>query len=294
MAITKKQASQSVATGQESLISPEMAGTGFYIPEPSTTPRLVICTQAREKKGKTDWALRTCPMPCAVVSTDTGTKEVLDKLMREFPERRGRYLLTEHKVPTVKIQARKAEYELEWEQWKNSIIYAIDNPRIRTLVVDTGTEVWEMLRLARFGKIAQVKPHHYSEVNAEMRDLFKAAYYQRPDLNAIWVHKVKKEYKELKTGDSGWSGKYERAGFGDIGFLADMVIEHDFNIQFNDDDQVLSRDFTCRILDSRINPELTGELFTGNEPHVLTDQPMCSFRNVAMLMFPETDAEYWR
>ena len=102
----------------------------------------------------------------------------------------------------------------------------------RTMVVDTHTEFWQMLRLARFGKLEQVPPKKYDEVNKEMRDMVKAVK-QRRDLNAFFIHKYKKEYAATKKPDGtqgmdSWTGFYERAGFGDMGFLSDVVVENNF------------------------------------------------------------------
>jgi len=72
----------------------------------------------------------------------------------------------------------------EWTRMKDAAYAIIDNLKFRTLIFDTGTEAWELCRMARFGKLAQVMPQHYTEVNSEFRALVKAAY-ERKDLNVF-------------------------------------------------------------------------------------------------------------
>jgi len=55
------------------------------------------------------------------------------------------------------------------------------------VVVDTGTGVWEMRRLSKFGKLIQVPPVLYMQCNSEMSILVSKA--MKSDKNVIWIHR---------------------------------------------------------------------------------------------------------
>jgi hypothetical protein len=125
-----------------------------------------------------------------------------------------------------------------------------------------------MVRMARFGKLTQVKPHHYGPVNAEYRDLIRLAYAN--DKNFILLHKMKAEYVEDKR-----TGKFERAGFADTGFLVQL------NAQTWRDEEM---GFGITITDSRHQPHLAGMEIT---------EPLLSFPFLAMQVYPESGEEDW-
>jgi len=168
--------------------------------------------------------------------------------------------------------------ETEWKKMDDGIRAIVDNRKFRTLIIDTGTEAWELCRLAAFGKLSQVMPHHYVEVNAKFKALVKYAY-ERTDLNVIWVHKVKKEYKTNREGKDTWTGRMERAGFGDMPYLVDCNIRH----YFAHAPEGQTGQFGVEVLDSRMEMiSVVGCRFEG---------PDCNFQTLAEAMFPETYGE---
>jgi hypothetical protein len=210
------------------------------------------------------------PEPIAVVSSDTGTLEVASYWKRQG--KKIHYFEYEplKRAPDAAINAKL------WDQVEAAIRTAVSDKSIRGLVVDTATEVWELLRLARFGKLTQVMPHHYGPVNAEFRELLKTVQ-RRPGLNSVWIHKVKKEYKTNKEGKDSWSGKYERAGFTDFGFIADVIVEHYLDAE--------NRLFGTRIIDSRYQTmDVIGVELIG---------PLNTFSTLGQLCFPESKEGDW-
>ncbi len=135
--------------------------------------------------------------------------------------------------------------------------------------------------MARFGRLESIKPHHYGEVNREFRDLVKLAEQERRDLNAIWIHKMKKEYRQNKKGDDSWTGKYEPAGFSDMAFLADVVVEHDCKLKEGGGVEFsIFMPKVARQLPDIAGLELAGDLET--------------FETLAMMLYPESSLEDWR
>jgi len=268
-----------------------LSEAGFLIPSSTVTPRITVCTTAGEKVGKTHWAL-TAPGPIAVISTDTGTREVVERFIRNTGKR---ILLLHLTAATALLEAKRGDQgEAEWQRAKDAIYSVVADPSIRTLVVDTATEVWELCRLAAFGKLAQVKPQHYAAPNGEFRTLLKYCYEVRGDLNSVWIHKHKKEYKGSGKDNesSNWTGKYERSGMSDVPFLVDVVAEQYKRVE-RDNDNLSHLFFGMRVLDSRLAPEYIVGSELESEAGIVGGIDDCSFATLAMTVWPETTADYW-
>jgi hypothetical protein len=99
--------------------------------------------------------------------------------------------------------------------------------------VDTGKDIWDVLRGARHGKLIQIPPQEYTNLNLEFgATLRKATRALGGTKNIIWIDKMSKQYSpgdpDPTTGKrkNEWNGKWERAGFGDIGYIAEVTLEH--------------------------------------------------------------------
>ncbi len=96
---------------------------------------------------------------------------------------------------------------------------ALEN--VRTVVWDTEDGLWEMFRattfLNRFGRMAKVQGHNYTEVNMEFSALIRMA--RSADVNLILLKHVKDEYANDKR-----TGRKIPAGFGGSLKLADVGV----------------------------------------------------------------------
>ena len=244
--------------------APRFQSFSKLAPEPR--PVLSVCSYGHEKRGKTYWAL-SAPGPVAVISSDAGTEATV-----RVWERAGKdVLLFRHIVPPTGQNIDT--YERAWDKVAQAMYEAMESSYFRTVVVDTATEMWELLRLARFGRLTQVMPHHYGPVNAEFRSLINKAV--NCGKNTVWIHKVKKVYKTNKNGVDSWSGEWERAGFTDFGYIIDLVVENDIS----------EGEFVVRVVDSRYRTaQVNGQEFRG---------VMGLFPALAMELRPETSWEDW-
>lgn len=68
----------------------------------------------------------------------------------------------------------------------------------RTIMVDTDTDLYALLRLARFGKLTQVKPHHYGPVYAEWRGLYRY-FREQNDHNLVFCSMMTEKYVNDKA-----------------------------------------------------------------------------------------------
>jgi hypothetical protein len=211
--------------------------------------RMILSISGLEKCGKTHFGL-TAPGPIAMFSTDIGEEGVVEKFRDKDVQ-----LLT---LDRVDDNAADQAVE-EWERFRKAYYWSLKDGHFRTLLVDTATEIWEMLRMARFGRLTQVMPYQYGPVNAEYRALIRDAY--KYDKNLILLHKMKAKYVNDKR-----TAEWERSGFSDTGFLVQV------NAQVYRYD---SGDFAIQVIDSRKNPDLMGEELVG---------PLCNFDFLAQLV----------
>ena len=242
--------------------------------------RLVVAVEGREKDGKTSFAL-SAPAPIAIFNLDTGLEGVVEKLADE------------KEIIQCEVEYRDAtnqnEWTKMWEQIKKNY-YAALKSNVRTLVMDTASEMWELVRLARFGKLTQVMPHHYGPVNTEFRDLIRAIY--KTDKNLILLHKLKDEYINDKK-----TGKFERAGFKDVAYQVQVNLrvwrkpDEDEEPKRRrgggvalTDDIAHTGNFGFTIIDCRQDASLAG---------VEMVEPLNTFSMLAQQVYPETTDEDW-
>ena len=163
----------------------------------------------------------------------------------------------------------------EFQKQHDATLACLD---IRSYVWDTATDIWEMFRLHKFGKLTQVKPFHYGPVNADFRSLVKDMYEARENLNFIAIHKNKKQYVSKGDKDGQWNGKYERAGFDDFRYLADICLEHYYN-----------QGFGVRVIPGAG----VGARQSADLADLELEEDECSFFWLATYMFPDVDLEHW-
>lgn len=240
---------------------------GFEILDGTVKPRLVMLMQAMQKRGKTHFGL-TMPGPIAFFNFDKGHEGVLEKFTDDKMILGNQY--------KAERNMTKELYEQHWEKLKTDYYRAMDSNLVRSILFDTGTDVYELLRWARFGKLSQVKPHHYGPVNLEFKNMIEEAL--GADKNVMFLHRVKDEYiNEVNT------GKKILAGPQWMPFEVQVVIE---GFRWEEGDEgITETKFGIRILDSRHNPALNGM--------ELRDD-MCSFPYLATLVFPDSELGDWQ
>ncbi len=194
--------------------------------------RLIAHVMGREKSGKTNFAL-TAPAPIILFDFDYGLEGVVQKFAKEKEIYSSEFRI--HEISADRFVA-------EWDRFRTEFKIALNDPAVETVVWDTGTEVWELLRMARFGKLTQVRPHNYGPVNAEMRGMIRDAY--SSDKNLIIISKMTEQYVNDK-----FTGTYVMQGFKDIPYSSQI------NIMTQ---RTKDNEFTATILDCRQNASIMG------------------------------------
>lgn len=259
------------------------AADRFQPADEAVRRRLICSICAREKEGKTHFGL-TAPGPIGVINIDIGLEGVIQKFIAE-----KQIVVSNVKLDIPKDANLDKTSEIAKEVWDRvveDIDYSLGNHR--TCLVDTGTEAWELLRLAEFGKLEQVKPHHYARPNGMFRTVYRRAY--DSNCNFITLHKMKKEYVNDKT-----TGNFERSGFSDTGFMVQVeALAYRIGPQSGKgirdcewDDNYFGEDdlgFRLKITDCRQNPGVVGTVLAG---------PLLNFVGLATTVFPDSDPEEW-
>lgn len=274
--------------------SNEFMDAGFKLAGSETNYRLIVCSRAKEKHGKTHFSM-TAPGPYAYINYDQGDEGVLEKFVRagakiykcDLPKPliiKSRVTAKNDKererLEKEQMDQRIQQYEDYWVRGRDAFVAAVANPHIRTIVVDTATEFYESLCLSRFGKLTQVMPFMYGPVKQDFRDVLRLAF-TRKDLNVIFVNKMKKEYKENSKGDAVFTGKMEMKGFDDLGYIAQVTITH-----LRVDLPGGGVKFGIRIDDCRANADCIGTF-------LWSEDEMCDFPNLGMTVFPDSSPEDW-
>jgi hypothetical protein len=152
-----KALAEALGTDPDELL--ELAALGFSTLDTSVHHRLIISSSAREKCGKTHFSIATTPEPIAFIDFDVGTEGVVNK----FPSRKiiHKQFNTRKEMSLAGEKYGQSEAEKDWEEIQKVIRAVIKSNVIRTMVVDTATELWEIARLSEFGRLDQVKSQHH-------------------------------------------------------------------------------------------------------------------------------------
>ena len=255
-----------------------LSGTGFARADIKVVKRQVMSVEAEHKCGKTRFGL-TCPRPLGLINLDDGLEGVADKhdLSSVFvSDLAKRYkAITEMSVGSIDAKRIATAAGEIWNQFRKDFLGGIK--QLRTVVIDSGTEMHELIRLARFGRLTQVMPHHYGPVNAELALLLRQIY--DTDCNLIILHRLKQEYAEQSKSDGQAAaakptGRLIRAGFSQIPYIVQTII------RLNKDED----GFHCKIEDCRHTPDVEGFEIDGDD---------ISFSSVAQLAMPSTTEGDW-
>lgn len=235
--------------------------------------RLILALDGMEKHGKSHFAL-TAPGPICVLNLDTG----LDGVVQKHQGHKAIYVVNYEKRNAGPLNDAPPWDKVDWDAFAQDFTDALVSAR--TVIVDTATESWEMLRVARWGRTLMVPPVAYPAVNAEYRRLLNRAY--SSTANVIFLHKLKAEYDSqvIQTKDgpkevSSKTGRWIRAGFTDMGYI----------VQSNARVERRADGFHLLVQDCRQNPALAGIDFP---------EPLANFTDLARAVFPDSTEEDWR
>lgn len=235
--------------------------------------RLIASIAGPEKTGKDHMAFTSNePGKIYVHSFDIGLEGVIQKFQEEKEIMVAEYELTVQPGSGASDREVGEAANVVWEQFLSNYRDSLsDTAKEGMVVVDTGTEAWELLRLASFGKLTQVMPHHYSKPNAEFRDLLRSGF---DATNVVWLHKMKDEwenYTEKGQEKGRRTGRKKFVGMNDVPFLVQVSVE-----TFRNELEGGGSEFRCRVVDCRDNPDING-MELNNDFNELMDMVLVAY-----------------
>lgn len=221
MAIKRKTAGGGLSS--KSSITPKAAGKAIWEEAPTELTRRAIFMQiyGETSTGRTTLAL-TAPGPIALLHA----AEKIDGIVQPFAREK------EIKVHNFGGTLRGKPEEIAAQAQRNlaGFLAAWDDAYswARTIVIDTHTEIWELLRLARFGTLTPRGSiaAMYGPLNNDFRSIFKR--FREQDLNGgggvnvVAVGQIRERYRNDKP-----TGKMEPAGQKEIPYYADITVRTD-------------------------------------------------------------------
>jgi len=251
---------------------------GFERVDATVKRRMIVSIEGDWGTGKTDLAL-TAPGPIAFFKFDLNAADTLAKWANQKAIYKREYDIPDSNDPKAQDKA-----EVVMRTFVADYAASLGSSQIRTVIWDTATEIWEQTRLAAFGRLSNVMPHHYVQVNNGFRSLIRAAY--DSDTNLVMVHRLKDEwvnYTDSQGKEKGKrTGRKERAGFGDLGFACQVMVQTFFNPENVDSP------FQVKVLKCTQNPIITHRVYGQ-----IADMRMNSFPVLATDVFPGSELEEW-
>jgi len=146
---------------------------------------------------------------------------------------------------------------------------------VRTIGIDTFGQMVEDMLFANYGRVDAIMPLDRKSFNQEVRDFINAISHK----NLILTHHSSNIWKDQKPTNK----TKPMSSFGKIGHFTSVMIE-----QTRDDDADVEAGeprYTLTVKDCQANAELIGL-------DVLMDENI-TFKNLAMLVYPDSDEEVW-
>jgi len=167
-------------------------------------------------------------------------------------------------------------YRAHVDSVKSALMDLYFTPGVDSLVIDSGTQLWEDMLMAHYGRTNRIMPLDRKPCNQEMIDLLNSL----SGKNLVITHRTAQVWKGNNPTD-----KVKLDGFGKIGFFVSAVVRC-----VNDEDKEEGEDgwFYMDIDMCQAKPSIAKT--AGKK--ALEDGGM-TFANLAMLIFPDSDPEKW-
>lgn len=247
-----------------------------------------------EGSGKTHF-IATCPDPIGVIALDRKTRFTIKKVARDLGKQvfmpKKDFIRVERPLDLATMKEEKVKtYYMNHVKEVMEAAYALcEHKDVRTVAIDTGTQLWEDIMFAEFGRNQRVMPRDRGAVNQMMIDFLNAMQAK----HLVLTHKAADVWKNDAS-----TGEKKAAGFAHINYhatvVAEMVKNPKYRVEGHKSPKVPDWQFAMNVKTCQANALLQGEdgqaLLT--EPSDDEDYEI-SFKNLARLVFPEVDEEEW-
>ena len=255
---------------------------------------LMIGTEGETNTGKTEFIF-SCPGPGVLFALDRNYDGVLDNPTP--PAERHEFAVEAIKIK-LNTTGTQTDYAECYRDIRTRVYKALDNPDAVTIGIDCDSDLWEIQRLADFGKLANVWPMtRYGDTYAAKRAFIARCW----DSGKIIVgaNKVRDRFETVykpdgtpemeqdgKTERRRKSGEKERQGFPDTDYLWQIQLRNLY--QPPTYDAAFKRTWPgkwgIRILKCKPVPDLIGTELWGSD---------ANFRGLVSLVYPNVDPGEW-
>ncbi len=218
---------------------------GFNAQLPPTPQRLIVDIAGPEKSGKSHLAL-TGIEPIIYFSIDKGTEGVVEK----FQQSGKQVLVYEIRYP---IGKDKADYTPIWAAFRQALDAALTVGE-GTIVFDTWSEIYELARLAHFGRLVSVPPTQYPQCYPDLRMILDDIYSTR--MSAALLTKMMPAFE---------SRIMEKKGFNETKFKVQTSVSVGMNMVVENEGELAKPVWSLKVDECRQNAGMTGMTFTSKQ-----------------------------
>lgn len=236
----------------------------------------VIDVIGPERSGKTDMALTVAlnGKPTLLVTMDYNYEYPLKRHRRLHPSSNITVVECFYSLPYELPDSPKSK---DFQKRINAIANAVrtplremevqmfsfirkhsSKPGSANIIIDNGTLLYRDVRLASFGYLHKVPQFMYAKSNNRMHHVINEIRYS--GLNAVWLHRVSKEWDE-KTDKP--TGRYTRDGHKAVGPDVQATLLARFDPDYTNKKTGRTGRFGVEVVDSTFNPDMVGNEYWG-------------------------------
>lgn len=239
---------------------------------------LAIAVHGLQGAGKSRFAC-TFPDPIGYIALDRKARRTVERVSKELgktvvmPVEDFVRVSNPIQLANMKLDVAMAFYRNHVDTVKQAIYKMV--PAVKSIVIDTGSQLFEDMMFAHYGRAQRIMPRDRGELNQEMIDLLNFLSVR----NLCIIHKSREIWKNDKP-----TGKFEIQGFRHIGYHVNVIAE----LACDDKKEPGDDRFVMNVEMCQDNPDIQGP----GGKKLLTDDNI-NFQNLAMLIYPDSDPSDW-
>lgn len=197
----------------------------FELLDGDSPDRLAIGSFGDAGTGKTTFGI-TMPDPIGVVALDRKTRPRLAVLNRRwkkkllFPKDDFVRLRRPLEIAYMKPDEAMKYYGEHVKRLQDAIYTLAERADVRSVLIDSGTQLYEDLMMKHFGRTFRVMPRDRGPLNADLRDIFNSL----QSKNVLVTHQSKEVWRNDKP-----TGRFEWSGWTQLDYHCNVILEHQYH-----------------------------------------------------------------
>jgi len=260
--------------------------------------KLALGIFGEQGSGKTRFGI-TAPDPIGIIPLDRKSRATVKRISEELGKKVVMpvhdFVRTENPMkmamlkPTcgqsvdIKLTDAAPRYccAIHYYRWhvnriKSAAYTLYNNPGIRSIMIDTGTQLWEDILFAHFGRSERVMPRDRGPANQEMIEFLNCL----SGKHLIITHKAREIWRNDKP-----TGRFDWAGFPHLGYHTNVIAE-----MVCDETKAEGTEgrFYLNMHLCQDNPDIQGP---GGKKLLMDEQ--INFQTLAYSIYPDQDPDQW-